>query len=186
MKRLFLAIPFEDCAEFINLSQKLRTKLNFERINWVNQEKPHLTLKFLGNTPSSEIPKIVGKMTEVISKHQTFSLDFNKTGLFGSRYEPRVIWLGMEKNSNELLQLANDVLDGFDEIGFLRDRQNFVPHLTIARVKQLVDKPYFHKVIDEIEQKSYLKSTVTKVVLYESILRHDGVIHLPLRTFNLS
>lgn len=183
MKRLFLAIPFEDCSAFVDLSQRLKSKLNFERINWVNPENTHLTLKFIGNTHTAEIPKIVGKTTDIISKHRSFTLDFNKTGIFGSRYEPRVLWLGMAKESPELLQLANDVLDGFDEIGFLRDRQNFVPHLTIARIKQLNDKPYFQKVINEIEQKTYLKSTVSKVILFESILRQTGVIHIPLHSF---
>ena len=61
MKRLFLAIPIKTNDNgFIPLLDGLRRQLAHEkRINWVKPEHIHLTLKFIGNTPNEDIPKII-------------------------------------------------------------------------------------------------------------------------------
>lgn len=186
MKRLFLAIPLGKQTSFIELSNALRKQLHFERINWVNQQNPHLTLKFIGHTPHDDISKIIEKMNEIIPQHSCFELCFDKTGIFGSRYEPRVLWLGMNEIPKELITLSEAVLDAFDTIGFERDRQNFVPHLSICRIKNLIDKIHFRKVIEAIEQKTYVQEAVTKITLFESILRSEGAIHKAICSFDLN
>ncbi|MDR0969578.1 MAG: RNA 2',3'-cyclic phosphodiesterase [Lentimicrobiaceae bacterium] len=185
MKRLFLAIPLGKQMPFIDLSNTLQKQLHFERINWVNQQNPHLTLKFIGYTHSDDISKIIEKMNEIIPQYSRFELRFDKTGIFGSRYAPRVLWLGMNEIPETLLRLSDAVLDAFDAIGFAHDSQNFVPHLTICRIKNLVDKVHFRKVVEAIEQKIYVQESVTKITLFESILRSEGAIHKAIRSFDL-
>ncbi len=72
-----------------------------------------------------------------------------------------------------------------DVIGFARDRQNFVPHLTLGRIKNLTDKPRFQEVIGKIPQKAYIHKSVTELLLYESILHKDGPKYRVIHSFKI-
>ena len=188
MKRLFLAIPIKTNDNgFIPLLEGLRRQLAHEkRINWVKPEHIHLTLKFIGNTPNEDIPKIIDGVGEMLRNHKSFTMDFNRTGIFGSRYAPRVLWLGMQNTPQELYDLEEDTLSTFDKLGYLRDRQNFVPHITLGRIKELCEKQYFQKVVAATEQKSYIKQDVNEIILFQSILRPEGAFYKEIKKFELS
>lgn len=188
MKRLFLAIPINIKSSLASdLANTLRRQLGHEKfINWVRLDNVHLTLKFIGNTFPYDEPKIIDAVTEMMQSHNTFDMVFDNVGIFGSHYAPRVIWLGMKNTPQQLLSLADDVLDTFDKIGFPRDRQNFVPHLTLARIKKLYDKEYFTKIIAAVEQKPYISQNVNEVILFQSILRTEGPIYKIEKSWHLT
>ena len=188
MKRLFLAIPIKTNDNgFIPLLEGLRRQLAHEkRINWVKPDNIHLTLKFIGNTPNEDIPKIIDGVGEMLKNHKSFTMDFNRTGIFGSRYAPRVLWLGMQNTPQELYDLEEDTLTTFDNLGYLRDRQNFVPHITLGRIKELCEKQYFQKIVSGIEQKSYIKQEVNEIILFQSILRPEGAVYKEVKRFRIN
>lgn len=187
MKRLFLAIPIKTADNgFVPLLDGLKRQLAHEqRINWVKPNNIHLTLKFIGDTHSHEIPGMIEAVGEMLKNHKSFTMDFNRTGIFGSRYAPRVIWLGMQDTPQELYDLEEDTLATFDKLGFMRDRQNFVPHITLGRIKDLCEKQYFQKVVAGIEQKTYIKQEVNEIILFQSFLRPEGAVYKALKVFNL-
>lgn len=187
MKRLFLAIPIETKNNgFATLVDKLRTSLAHEKtINWVRPGNIHLTLKFIGETPPQDEPKIIEAVSKVIESQESFKMDFNRTGIFGARYAPRVLWLGMQHAPDELINLEEAVLAAFDNIGYQRDRQNFVPHLTICRIKGLCEKQYFQKVVQAIEQKTYIHQEVREIILFQSILRPEGAVYKVMKKWTL-
>ena len=112
-------------------------------------------------------------------------MDFDHTGIFGSNGTPRVLWLGMNKVPQALYELEDDVLDAFDQLGYLRDRQNFVPHLTVCRIKSLVDKKFFQQIYNGIEQKTYLHADVKELIYYQSFLQPTGPFYKVLKRFPL-
>ncbi|MDY0076136.1 MAG: RNA 2',3'-cyclic phosphodiesterase [Bacteroidales bacterium] len=185
MKRLFLAIPLSPEPALLALLQSLSSALDYERINWVKPANMHLTLKFLGPTTDEKIPEIVALINNCVRDVKPFDLQFDKTGIFGSRYQPRVLWLGLSEEPEQLNPLANSIIDGMDNIGFKRDRQNFVPHLTLGRINKLTDKPRFQEVIGSIPQKIYISTSVDKLLLYESILRKDGPEYRVIESFKI-
>ena len=177
-KRTFLAISIPCGTEFPALVGRLKKNLPHEKfINYCRPENIHLTLKFLGSTPVDDIPNIIEACRAVAKKHQPFTMDFDRTGLFGSNRVPRVLWLGMNDQPKALFDLENDLLDTFDELGYLRDRQNFVPHLTVCRIKSLVDKQFFMQIYNSIEQKTYLHADVKELVYFQSFLQPTGPIY---------
>ncbi len=185
MKRTFLAIPIPSGDEFPALSQRLQRNLQHEHISWCKTNQIHLTLKFVGDTPDEDIPKIIQACQEVAKRHQPFDMDFNRTGIFGSNHSPRVIWLGMTDEPKALYDLEKDVLDAFDALGYLRDRQNFVPHITVCRIKGLIDKPFFEKVYHTVEQKSYIQTHVDSIVYFQSFLQPTGAFYKVLKRIPL-
>ncbi len=186
VNRLFIALPLPDSVILQKLIDQLRHQLAHEKINWVKTQNLHLTLKFLGAVQSAQIPEIVATTGNCVRYFQRFSLDFNKTGIFGSRYDPKVLWLGLNAPSETLLSLTDDLLNQLDAIGFKRDRQNFVPHLTLGRIKQLNHKPLFQQLVQNIPQQSYLKAEIGEVMLYESILHKTGPEYQIVERFKLA
>ena len=69
----------------------------------------------------------------------------------------------MQNTPQELYDLEEDTLSAFDKLGFIRDRQNFVPHITLCRIKDLCEKQYFQKIVAGIEQMSYINQNVDEI-----------------------
>jgi 2'-5' RNA ligase len=184
--RTFLSISVPCSTEFPALVEKLKKNLQYEHyINYVKTNQIHLTLKFVGDTPEDDIPAIIEACQKVAKQHHPFIMDFDRTGLFGSNNVPRVLWLGMKNQPKELFDLEADLLDAFDDLGYLRDRQNFVPHLTVCRIKQLVDKQFFLQIYNSIELKTYLHADVKELIYFQSFLQPTGPIYKVLKKIPL-
>ena len=185
MKRLFVAVKIHPSPELLQVYYGLKKDLALEKIKWVEENNLHLTLKFLGNTYSSLMDTIIETLEVVASETSPFEMDIRNPGIFGSRYNPRVIWLGIEK-SPQLTDLADKVLDGLDKAGFPRDRQNFVPHLTIGRIKHIREKKHLKNTIEKYQGKPLQKVLIKEFYLYESILMREGPVYKVIKKFTLS
>ncbi|NOX47660.1 MAG: RNA 2',3'-cyclic phosphodiesterase [Chlorobi bacterium] len=184
MKRLFAAIKINPSEGFIQTYYILKTNLRNEKIKWVNIDNIHITLKFFGETPDEIIPDISKKLNAIAALHSNFTLDIRDIGVFGSSYKPRVIWFGIEEDE-ALLNLSKEVLNEMDKLGFKQDRQNFVPHLTIGRIKFIEDKKRFQQVIDKCESTEIQKQEILGFNLYESILKPQGPEYSIIESFSL-
>lgn len=184
MKRLFIAIDISDNLEVNNIIKGLKNKLNQDKIGWVKPENMHITVKFIGSTPSEKTKKIV-EITKKTCEHiKPFELKFSKIGIFGSSYKPRVIWIGFEENI-VLSNLAENIKKELDKIGYPYDRQNFVPHLTLGRISKIESKKYFQSVLDgykDIELKPIL---INNIYLFESVLQKTGPEYRIIESINL-
>ena len=177
MKRLFAAIKIHPTAEYLRIYNEITASLRHERIKWVEPENMHLTLKFFGETDEKQIPAIQHVLENATEKSQPFTLNLANTGIFGSHYDPKVIWFGIEKQP-ELELLSKNIFTGLETIGWQADRQNFVPHLTIGRIKELKDKSLFQKIISKYNTVKIQEEKVTEITLYESILRREGPLYV--------
>lgn len=177
MKRLFAAIKIHPSATYTNLLNDLSALLCHERIKWVEPGNMHLTLKFFGETAENKIPDISHAIQAAATRSQPFTIGIANTGIFGSRYDPKVIWFGINRNE-ELLRLAENIFSELETRGWTRDRQNFVPHLTIGRIKEIKDKKLFQQVISKYNSIEIQQENVTEVILYESILTREGPIYV--------
>jgi 2'-5' RNA ligase len=118
----------------------------------------------------------------VKEKFSAFNIDISNIGVFGSSYAPKLIWLGVE---NEILKrLGNDVIAAMEKVGFIVDRQNFVPHITLGRIKKLEDKNYFQKIISANKEKYIQSIYVEKFHLIESILHKTGPVYKIIETYD--
>ena len=71
-------------------------------------------------------------------------------------------------------------------IGFTNDRQNFVPHLTIGRIKkELKHKRSFQRKIDRFKVHYIQDVDVNEVILFESILKPKGPVYKVIESFSL-
>lgn len=168
MKRLFAAIDIIPDENFLKIYFDLTKRLHFANINWVKPENMHLTVKFFGETPVAEIEKINKVISETTANHKGFNFEIKNTGIFGSKYKAKVIWFGTEK-SEVLKSLAENLHVNLDKNGFLQDRQNFVPHITLGRIKDVQNKKRFQAEVDEYKNTFVQKVLIDSIILYESL-----------------
>jgi RNA 2',3'-cyclic 3'-phosphodiesterase len=184
MKRLFAAIKINPDKAFLDQLLKLNSQLRHEKIKWVEEHNIHVTLKFFGETEEERIPEITRVMEGVAADTNVFSFSLQKLGVFGSSYDPRVIWAGIEPYA-DLASIMKILRDKLNVIGYKPDRQNVVPHLTLGRINFLKDKKLFQQIIDQNKGISSQEIKVDRFILFESILKKEGPVYLALKTFRL-
>jgi len=184
MKRLFVAIKIKPETCFLDQFDELKMGLKHEKIKWVEPSNLHLTLKFFGETQEDKIPEIVNALKLGLEKHNKFSLQISTLGIFGSQYNPKLIWAGLQ-NTNPLMQLVSSVHTELDKIGYFQDRQNFVPHLTLGRIKNLSDKNLFQNIISKYKESYFQEIFVEEVYLFESTLTKLGPLYQIIEKIDL-
>ena len=184
MKRIFVAAKLHPSDKFLQVYNDLKTACRLDKIKWVEPFNIHITLKFFGETEEDKIEDINSVLSDISLCHSPFTLKLSDIGIFGSSYKPRVIWFGINKNQ-KLQNLATDIIDGVEKIGFLKDRQNFVPHLTGGRIKFLDNKKSFQEVIGRYKSVEIQEENIDRLLLIESILRPNGPEYKILNTFVL-
>lgn len=185
MKRLFAAIKINPAENLLGSYYGLKRNLKDEKIKWVDIDNIHITLKFYGETDEIRIPEISDKLKTIASNYSNFIIEIKNIGVFGSEYKPRLIWLGITENK-QLSMLAYDILSEMHKLGFKQDRQNFVPHITLGRIKYIEDKVRFQQVIDQYKFKEIQKQEVLGLSLYESILKPTGPEYKVIEEFHLN
>lgn len=183
-KRLFIAIKIDPTEELFRRINFLKRNLEEENINWIREDHLHITLRFLGNTPERKIAGLVSSVEKSLSQFEPFELSLEGLSFFGSRYSPKVIWAGVEPKQN-LENIFNEINKAIAVFGFKVDRQNFVPHLSIARIRKLKEKAFFHQVIEKADLSQIQKQQINTIILYESILHPRGAEYKIVKKFQL-
>ncbi|MBN2423182.1 RNA 2',3'-cyclic phosphodiesterase [Candidatus Woesearchaeota archaeon] len=134
----------------------------------------HLTLKFLGelNSPEQIIKKVSG------IRFNEFELELENIGVFPNRDYVKVIWVGLKQNDS-LIKLQKDITQKLSE--FKKDKK-FYPHITLARVKNILNKTDFVAALNAIRIRN-LKFNVNKFILYRSTLTQAGPVYAKIREF---
>jgi 2'-5' RNA ligase len=180
-KRLFIAIKIHPDEAFLGELRELRSLLRHEAIKWVEEGNIHITLKFLGETGEEKIPAVEAAMEAVAAGNRSFKFSLRGVGVFGSSYNPKVVWTGIDPY-DRLAALMEQVHKAVEPVGFPIDRQNLVPHLTLGRIKFLRDKLLFQKTIGDFKLISSEPMTADRMLLFESILKKEGPEYINLRT----
>ena len=176
MKRLFIATPIITLsAEIQKISADLRFRLRHDDIVWVKDDVRHLTLRFLGATPPQRVPAIRRALAETCSQNDPFTLEINKIGVFGRHYHPEVIWLGFD-HFEPFKKLFEDLEPKLQSMGFDPNYGNFVPHITLGRIKNLHDKHKFWESIEAVPTSFNQTIDISELILYQSFLHKDTQI----------
>ncbi|MBP5206342.1 MAG: RNA 2',3'-cyclic phosphodiesterase [Bacteroidales bacterium] len=184
MKRLFIATKVTLDESYTRLVAQLQQELRHDDIVWVKPEIRHLTLRFIGATPPDRVESIRGALRQVCAESQPFYLELNKLGAFGSRYKPEVLWLGFEEFFF-FRQLFERMEPKLCALGVDPNYGNFVPHITLGRVKGVVDKSRFWKRVDALTPTFSQSVPVHELTLFQSFLHKEGPEYKPLLTCKL-
>jgi 2'-5' RNA ligase len=170
MKRLFIALPIElnktAKEEIINLQHQLA----MYKIKWVSLENTHLTLVFLGDTDEIHLSTICDAIDSLESEFHKYQIELAGLSIFGNKRSPRVLWtrwLDNDETKHLALSLQNKLTP---LLSITEKNENFVPHLTLGRIKSLSNIDNFYDVLDKYSNFSFGKYIIDRIILFESKL----------------
>ena len=105
-------------------------------VRWSRPEQLHLTLKFLGHLPRSDLNGLREALDAVGAGQRSFDLGLAGLGCFPHSKRPRVVWIGVTGALAQLEGLqrrVEEALRGFGDPA--QEARSFHPHLTIGRVQ---------------------------------------------------
>ena len=135
--RSFIAIELSEEAK--KGLARLRRELEREEhkfVKWVDTGGIHLTLKFLGNIPAKRVTEITEAMEKAAQGTPPFHLEISGLGAFPSLRQARVLWVGIGGEVDKLSRLQQNIDSALAALGFAKEERPFVPHLTLARVRE--------------------------------------------------
>jgi 2'-5' RNA ligase len=179
--RIFIAVPLpEECRSMLHqMQQALRTCQ--AEVGWVTVSSIHLTLKFLGEADPEILPRLTESLQAASEDHQSFELHLRGLGCFPNTRNPRVIWCGIDGETDALSLLQEKVESVCTSSGFSREERAFKPHLTLGRVR---GKRNLQPLVDCIKIGSDLERSfrVDHFNIYKSVLRPNGAVYTVLNT----
>lgn len=181
--RIFIAvkIPGPLKKKIFHIQQELKSKI--EKIKWVDAELLHFTLKFLGEISEEGLKKVEKVSFQIASESTPFVLEIKGMGIFPDYSSPRVIWIGVEEGGERIEELARRLDKKLSEEGFIKEKREWVPHLTIGRVKFLREKEKFKELILSKEKVEIGKMKVESLNIIQSHLTPKGPIYKTLKEY---
>ena len=172
--RAFISLPVAaHVVEKIVACQQALAEQVGDAVRWTPAEQIHLTLQFLGNISATESEEIARCLAPLATN---LGLRAQGLGAFPSLRNPRIIWVGLAGDIDELkaLQAAVEHATG------RKENRAFHPHLTIGRVRE------GRKVkaeLDDWTDKEFGEWSVRELLLMQSKLSPAGAAHSVLARF---
>ena len=176
--RLFIAIelPAHVRKRLSEHIARLRTAVPEARASWAREETLHLTLKFLGDTPLTQVERLSQATQRAANTVGPFEVIIGSRGAFPPNGQPRVLWIGIEDPSGQLALLHQVLEDECAQAGLAREQRPFHPHLTIARLR----KPQGSRRLAQVHKEMGFDPEtvlVSDLALIRSELRSEGSRH---------
>jgi 2'-5' RNA ligase len=172
--RLFFAIELADDVQ--DLLDEATTSLRSEapELAWLDREKRHLTLKFLGDVADDALPRLAEAADHAAAAHGPLEMSVREIGAFPNFRRARVVWIGVEQE-RRLELLHHDLELACERAGFEVEGRPFRPHITLARVRNPlpVDRmKTFARVARSVRVRAIVP--VERITLFESTLAPSG------------
>lgn len=180
--RTFIGIPVRPGPGLMSLRGDLKASLAQERISWVQPERFHVTLRFLGTTSLSAVSDIRQSLRKMVNTPAATELQLKGVGSFGPRKRPRVIWAGF-KETKLIDSLKKEVDLALEMCGVPREDKPFNAHLTLGRVRGLLKLDTYNEQIKQFSPRLNESVLVDRMVFYRSILGPEGPRYTPLEEY---
>ncbi|AQA12492.1 MULTISPECIES: RNA 2',3'-cyclic phosphodiesterase [Streptomyces] len=132
--RLFAAVlpPDAAVAELAARVEALRALPGADGLRWTEREGWHFTLAFYGEVAEEVLPELHTRLARAAHRHHPHELRLAG----GGRFDDRVVWVGVDGDSEAMRRLADSAEAGGRRVGVPMDRHRpYHPHLTIARAR---------------------------------------------------
>jgi len=175
-----------------------------EIMKWTGKDNLHITLEFLGDLTDVEIADVCKIAGEVAKRHRSFSINLNKIcydsaaslarhrafcGELSSPQKagrvPKMIWTVGER-VYELAELKEDLQELLvEKVSYRPEHKGFVPHITLARIKEWEFKKIEPDERSEVNEDIDLVFTVESIEVMESQLKRGGPVYTILESCEL-
>lgn len=174
--RLFIAVPIPPEIKAVVADLSAGLSRAGADVKWVRPENLHLTLSFLGEHRAEDVPVIKSAVERSTRGFPAFSLAFSRLGVFESWERPRVLWLGIERGTGDLVELAAGIDRQLAQAGIETAEKGrpFAAHLTLGRFRSRRHAERLRDAAASFAAPRVMEMPVGRLVLYESRLFPEG------------
>ncbi|ELZ95174.1 2'-5' RNA ligase [Haloferax mucosum ATCC BAA-1512] len=183
--RLFLAIDLPpSLSEGVAEVQELLS--DAESLRLTDSEQAHVTLKFLGETPTDRLDTVENAVEDAIEAAdvEPFEAEVSGLGVFPSLDYIRVVWAGVTDGAPEMTRLHEALERETTALGFDAEAHEFSPHVTLARLDDARGKDHVRRVVER-ESPTIGTFRVPEVRLKKSELGSAGPDYETVTRFSL-
>lgn len=182
--RTFIALKINAEEHVLHQLNYFKQVFKNDKIRWVAPDNLHLTLRFMGNTTRQQLDKLLDGLEIVAGNNKPFRFKINGADYFKSKGKPRVLFVEIDQSA-PLTHLAKQIDTTVVSCEFKEELKPFRPHLTLGRIKYLESRTRFCNIVEALNEKEYQTVDIAEFILYESVLKPDGPIYKPIKTFQL-
>jgi 2'-5' RNA ligase len=188
--RAFIAVPLPHplLDRLSALQRQLESQIPSRSVRWVRAEGIHLTLKFLGDTPTEKLPDIKRALTAVARHAPACTFTVGELGCFPNPRRPRVVWVGVQEPAGRLAALQDAIEEVMAPLGYPPEGRGFTPHLTLGRVRpgaRRSDVARVGEVVTGTTVESLVEMSGDHFALIRSVLKPTGAEYTTLEKFLL-
>lgn len=183
MKRLFFALDLSEEVRGGLASLCNRLEHHLPTARWVRPDLMHVTVKFLGNTPDDLIDDVIEAGCSATAGASVCRLEAAGLGAFPKARNPRIVWAGLIGDIGPLVKVVDRLESALEPLGFLPERRQFSPHVTLARARRGKRLPSLEKLMTKHGDSTFGLLNVSQLVLFESELTRTGPIYTTAARF---
>lgn len=181
--RCFISIKLpEHVSSKIFHAFEILEKKNLFSGSITKKENLHLTLKFLGEISEEEVKNIEKILSEI--NLNKFQCELSNPSFFKNENFIKIIWIDLLSEGNKIENLQEEISK---KLFTFSEKNKFVPHITTARVKIILDRKFKENLIKEVNKMKFkdLKFEVDKFYLMKSQLFPSGPEYKMIKEFDL-
>lgn len=188
--RLFIAValPKELKEKLASLISTVQAESS-PALRWQRPENLHITVKFLGDTDTSKIDRLISALKSASMEHTSFEISLGQPDLYPSRKRPRVVTMNVFDDAKRLAFLFEGIENNLAEIGFPNETRPFRPHLTVGRIsgdRKILKLESLLEALKHLGDSVNTKITVNSICLMQSILAPSGASYVQIGNAKLN
>ncbi|MBI4581688.1 MAG: RNA 2',3'-cyclic phosphodiesterase [Planctomycetes bacterium] len=144
------------------------------QIRWTRPEHVHVTLKFLGDVPDTQVTDICRTAIETAARLPPIGVEVAGAGCFPPGGPVRIVWVGVIGPSPELTACHAACEEAFARLGYLPETRPFRPHLTIGRSRDPKGARQVRETVAANGDFRCGRFTATELAVIQSVLGRSG------------
>jgi len=185
--RSFLAFELPDDIKSIVTRVSGEIRKSFLDVRWVRPESIHLTMVFMGDVQSEQIPPMGESLGSVCANHTSFTISLRPMGCFPNIRNPRVIWLGIDGDLERMSRFRDDLQRVLSPFGIKEEERAFRPHLTLGRFKKPAKRQgEIEQMLTKYSDLSSPARILNELFLFRSDLKPGGAVYTRMLSWRLS
>jgi 2'-5' RNA ligase len=188
--RLFIAvtIPEEVKAKMEEAQAELRCALPERVVRWTKRGQFHLTLRFLGDVDAPRVEALRDALRAACHGFSALRLRAQGVGFFPDLRFPRVGWVGVNDQADQLPRLQQAVEAATRDFTAEEPGERFTGHVTLARLKGLKrpEAEALGLAAAGMAERLFGQWTAYKIELMRSELSPKGARHTSLAAIPLA
>jgi 2'-5' RNA ligase len=176
--RAFFALPLPDetRAALLSAAENMRRRAERFLPRWQQDDKLHLTLKFLGWVEPDAVASLWQMALSAIRACAPIEARISELSAFPSPRRAKVLFAAIADPKGAIVELAARLEAGAEALGIPRENRDFRGHVTLARlkrpgnVKSLIDAAAFSPQPARLDELRLYRSLLTPETSFYSVL----------------